>query len=444
MAVRTGAPVAVDPLPPGPRLPAWVQSLGYTRAPIAHWERLRARYGDFGTGRFTAYGEVVWLSDPDDIRDVLLQDPALVHAGEAVRFLEPILGAESMLVLDEERHLRKRRLLLPAFHGNGLAALEPMVAEIADAFVARWPIDRRFALLPHMKALSLEVILRTVFGLSDPTELGRVRTVVAELVDSFHLVIWGGWRRRRLGPRSPWVTFERRKAAADRAVLDVIAARRRDPQAGARPDVLSRILHAHDETGAALTDAELRDDLMTLLIAGHETTSVALTWTIALLARHPHVVARLRAELAAGDAGYLQAVVKESLRLRPIVPFTGRTLTAPLRVRGRILPAGTKLWVPILLVHVLPEQHPDPHAFRPERFLDRSAAQPYTWLPFGGGVRRCIGAGLANIEMEAVLRTVANDVELRPTRARLERERANGVTLVPRHGGRVVVARRRH
>jgi cytochrome P450 len=432
-------------LPAGPRLPAWAQSLGYTRAPIAHWERLRARFGDFGTGRFTAYGEVVWISDPEQIRQVLLQDPALLHAGEAVRFLEPILGADSMLVLDEQRHLRKRRLLLPAFHGTALAELDPLVRELAEASIARWPVGRRFALLPRMKALSLEVILHTVFGLSDGVRLQRVRTVVAELVASFHLVIWGGWRRRRIGPWSPWATFERRKAAADRAVLELIAERRRDAQAHARPDVLSRMLRAHDETGSGLADAELRDDLMTLLIAGHETTSVALTWAIALLARHPRVAARLRDELAEQDAGpYLRGVVKESLRLRPIVPFTGRTITAPMDVCGRTLPAGTKLWIPILLVHVLPELHEQPHAFRPERFLRQETAQPYSWLPFGGGVRRCIGAGLANLEMEAVLRTVARTIDLQPTDAALERERANGVTLVPRRGGRVVVAARRH
>ncbi len=447
-AVRSTQPppaaVVDGTLPPGPRQPAWLQSLGYTRAPISHWERLHARFGDFGTGRFTAYGEVVWISAPEDIRSVLLQDPTLVHAGEAVRFLEPILGADSMLVLDEERHLRKRRQLLPAFHGTSLTTLEPMVRQLADESVARWPIGRRFQLLPHMKALSLEVILRTVFGLSDAAELGRVRALVADLVHSFHLVIWGGWRRRRIGSRSPWATFERRKTAADRALLDVIAARRRDPDAGARPDVLSRMLSARDDSEEMLTDAELRDDLMTLLIAGHETTSVALTWTVSLLARHPSVVSRLRAELDAGDGtSYLQAVVKESLRLRPIVPFTGRTITAPMTVRDRTLPAGTKLWVPILLVHMLPELHPDPHAFRPERFLDRRTAEPYTWLPFGGGVRRCIGAGLANLEMEAVLGAVVRDLDLQSTDAALERERANGVTLVPRRGGRIVVARRR-
>jgi cytochrome P450 len=436
--VATVDQIELDKLPPGPRSPKWLQSLRYTRSPISHWERLRATFGDFGTGRFNAYGEVVWLSSPDDIREVLLADPTLVHAGEAVRFLEPILGSRSMLILDEQEHLRKRKLLLPAFHGDALAALEPIVQDAADSAVEQWPVGREFALMPHMKELSLEVILRTVFGLNEPTEFERVRAVIADLVSSFHLVIWGSWRRRNLGAGSAWALFERRKSAADDAVHQMIASRRREPRISERPDVLSRMLSAQRENEEILSDIELRDDLMTLLIAGHETTSVALTWAIGLLARHPEVMERLRAERLAGGDSYLQAVIKECLRLRPIVPFTGRTLTAPMIVRGRRLPPGTKLWIPILLVHVLPERYPQPHAFRPERFLE-SSPDPYTWLPFGGGIRRCIGAGLANLEMKAVIGTVANSVRLQRITAPLERERANGVTLVPRRGGRIVV-----
>jgi len=430
--------IELDRLPPGPRAPKWLQSLQYTRSPIAHWERLRAAFGDFGTGRFNAYGEVVWLSSPDDIREVLLADPTIVHAGEAVRFLEPILGSRSMLVLDEEEHLRKRKLLLPAFHGNALSALTPIVQDAVDSAVAQWPVGREFALIPHMKALSLEVILRTVFGLNEPAELKRVRAVIADLVSSFHLVIWGSWRRRRLGARSPWALFESRKAAADDAVLQLIAGRRRDPRTSERPDVLSRMLATQSEQEDTLSNTELRDDLMTLLIAGHETTSVALTWTIGLLARHPEDVERLRAEQLSGADSYLQAVIKECLRLRPIVPFTGRTLTAPMAVRGRKLPAGTKLWIPILLVHLLPECYPDPHAFKPDRFLEGNP-DPYTWLPFGGGIRRCIGAGLASLEMRATISAVARNVRLKKITFPLERERANGVTLVPRRGGRITV-----
>ncbi|HEY3960455.1 MAG TPA: cytochrome P450 [Solirubrobacteraceae bacterium] len=430
--------IELDRLPPGPRAPKWLQSLQYTRSPISHWERLRAAFGDFGTGRFNAYGEVVWLSSPADIRDVLLADPTIVHAGEAVRFLEPILGSLSMLILDEEEHLRKRRLLLPAFHGDALSALTPIVQDAVDSAIAQWPVGREFALIPHMKALSLDVILRTVFGLNEPVELKRVRAVITDLVSSFHLVIWGSWQRRSLGARSPWALFERRKAAADDAVLQMIAGRRQDPRMSERPDVLSRMLAAQSEHEETLSDIELRDDLMTLLIAGHETTSVALTWAIGLLARHPEDVERLRVEQLSGADFYLQAVIKECLRLRPIVPFTGRTLTAPMTVRGHRLPAGTKLWIPILLVHVLPECYPDPHAFKPERFLEGNP-DPYTWLPFGGGIRRCIGAGLANLEMRATISAVASSVRLKKITFPLERERANGVTLVPRRGGRITV-----
>jgi cytochrome P450 len=430
--------VEPDELPVGPRTPKWLQSLQYTRSPIAHWEKLHRAFGDFGTGRFNAYGEVVWISSPDDIREVLLSDPSIVHAGEAVRFLEPILGARSMLILDEEEHMRKRKLLLPAFHGDALAALALVVQEAVDSAIAGWPVGREFALMPHMKALSLEVILRTVFGLNEPGELERVRAVIADLVSSFHLVIWGNWRRRRFGGRGPWALFERRKAAADEALLELIARRRQEPRIAQRADVLSRMLAAQSDGKGTFSDIELRDDLMTLLIAGHETTSVALTWTIGLLARHPQVLAQLRAEQSSGGDAYLQAVIKECLRLRPIVPFTGRTLTTSLQVRGRTLPPGTKLWIPILLIHVLPELYPEPHAFRPERFLEGNP-DPYTWLPFGGGIRRCIGAGLASLEMKAAIGAVASRVRLKQISTPLERERANGVTLVPRRGGRITI-----
>jgi cytochrome P450 len=338
-----------------------------------------------------------------------------------------------------------RKLMLPPFHGRSVARYRDVIADIAARELETWPIGRSFALRPRMQEITLEVILRAVFGIDDPGRLERLRAALVRMVNVNAIHYMAPITRVDLGPRSPWGRYLRASAEADEIIFDQIARRR--AQAGddhEHDDVLALLMAVRDEDGdAGLTDAELRDELITLLLAGHETTATALAWAFERLVRNPAAVARLRDEAEAGEDTYVDAVVKETLRSRPVVIDVARTLAAPTRLGGYDLPAGVMVVPMITLVQTGPGAWEDPDAFRPERFLDGAQPDPYTWIPFGGGVRRCLGASFATFEMKVVLETILPAADLLPSIPEPEAARLRHVTLVPARGGEVVLERRR-
>jgi cytochrome P450 len=356
--------------------------------------------------------------------------------------LGPVVGENSLLTLDDEPHLEQRRLLLPPFHGERIARYRDVMVEAAEREAASWPVGRELALRPAMTRITLEVILRAVFGVRDEERLAVFRDLVPRFASASNAIIWLPPLRRDLGRFSPWRRFLRVRAEVDDRIYDEIRRRRGEIGAEERDDVLSLLLAARHEDGSPMSDVELRDELMTILGAGHETTATGLSWAFERVLRHPEVERRLRTELASGNGDdYLDAVVKETLRVRPVVVDVVRKLMRDVEIMGRTIPAGTYVVPAIALAHVRPSAYPEPHAFRPERFLD-GAPEPYTWIPFGGGVRRCIGASFAQFEMKTVLRTLFSRVRLRAASPAPEAPRTKHVTIVPSRGARVVVEER--
>jgi cytochrome P450 len=391
---------------------------------------------------YLIFGTGVYVADPAAVRELMTGDQSDLHAGEANAPLSPVLGASSVLVLDGPEHLRQRRLLLPPFQGSAVAQFREVIRDVAEAEVASWGSDGQIVLRDRMRALTFEVICRAVFGVTEPARVERLRAALAAVIDTGAMFFLPGPLRRDFGPWSPWGRFRRRLAHADRLIYEEIARRREEPDLGERTDVLSLLLRARDEDGRPMTDPELRDELMTMLAAGHETTATGLAFAFDLLLRHPRVTDRLREELTSGDDSYLEATVTESLRLRPVIDAAERTLTKPRVVAGWELPAGIRVYPGIAVIHRREDLYPRSHEFRPERFLD-GKAESYSWLPFGGGIRRCIGAALAQAEMAEVIRVVLEAVELEPVRPAADPVVMRGVTLVPRHGVPVRVSRGR-
>jgi cytochrome P450 len=402
--------------------------------PVAFATRERDRYGDAFTVRIEPRPWVM-LADPDDVRAVFTAGPKRTNAGEANDILRPTLGAHSLLLLDGDEHLRQRKLMLPAFHGERIERYREIMRAATERAIVSWPASEPFALRPHTQAITLDVIVRAVFGLEGEAATARLRALLGRML---------GYLTSRpallilatLGPDPPVLPRLMRHRyldPVDRELYALIAARRAVPDLAERDDVLSTLLQARGEDGEAMTDAELRDELLTLLLAGHETTATALAWAVERLVRHPGGLERL-----AGDPEYVDAVVKEVLRLRPVIALVLRRLCEPLEVAGRELPAGATLAPCMLLVHRRPDVYPEPEAFRPERFLG-TAPGTYTWIPFGGGVRRCLGAAFAQIEMQVVLQTLAESARLRAV-GPAEGVRRRGITLVPARGGQVRLA----
>lgn len=425
-------------LPPGPRTPAVVNALRFARRPLEVLSEWHARYGDLFTVKITGFGTGVYVVDPDAIRKLFSGDQSDLHAGEANSFLEPVLGPHSVLVLDGPEHLRQRRLLLPPFQGSRVAEFREIIRDVAEREVSRWRVGERHVLRDRMRALTFEVICRSVFGVTEPARVERLRAALVAVIDSGPVFLFRA-ARVDLGPWSPGGRFTRRLRAADALLYEEIANRRREPDLEERSDVLSLLLRARDEAGRPMTDAELRDELFTMLGAGHETTATGLTFAFELLMRNPAALARLREEIAAGEGdAYLDATVKETLRLRPVIDAAERTLTVPRTVAGWELPAGMKVYPGIALVHLREDLYPQAREFRPERFID-DGAESYSWLPFGGGIRRCIGAALAQAEMAEVLRVFVPAVQLRPVRDDPDPVVLRGITLAPKHGVEVEV-----
>ena len=424
--------------PPGPRLPRLVQAARVTAEPYAWMAKRRERYGDVFSSRFPFFGRVIYVADPDLIKQVFTGAPTVFHAGEAAAtVLGDALGEHSLLTLDEGRHLSQRKLLLPPFHGESVRRYAEVMAATAAAEVASWPVRTPFALRPRMQAITLEVILRAVFGVRDDERMDLFRERIPPLGELNTALDFLPFMQRDLGGFSKAARFRRALAAVDELIYAEIAERRDTLGAdGDRDDVLSLLLSARHEDGAPMSDVELRDELLTLLTAGHETTATGLSWAFERLLRTPRVLERLLDSLDEDE--YLDAVVKETLRVRPVVTDVGRKLTSDIELGGRRLPAGTLVLPAIAAVHVRPDLYPEPHEFRPERFLD-GGAESYAWLPFGGGVRRCIGASFAQVEMRVVLREVLSRVRLRAASARPERPKIKHVTVVPSRDCQVVV-----
>jgi cytochrome P450 len=429
---------AYGPLPPGPRAPAAVNMARLVQRPLESLLGWRERYGDAYTVPLPVFGVGVYVSDPDAIREMLTGDQSDLHAGEANEPLSPVLGQRSVLILDGREHLRQRKLLLPPFQGSAVQNFREVIRAVAGAEVDGWRKGERFVMRERMRALTFEVIVRAVFGVTERERIERLRGALVSLIDMQTIFLMPNVLRRDLGRWSPWGQFQRRLKVADALIFEEIRRHRSDADLEDRTDVLSLLLRARDEDGGAMTDVELRDELMTMLLAGHETTATGLAFAFDLLMREPRVLSRLRDELNGEDDTYLDAVVTESLRLRPVIDANERTLTRPRTIAGWDLPAGIRVYPAIVVVQLREDLYPQPHEFRPERFIEEEATS-YSWLPFGGGIRRCIGAALAQAEMAEVIRTVVQRVDVEPTRPDREPVVMRGITLVPRHGTPVQV-----
>ncbi|MGH3518797.1 MAG: cytochrome P450 [Haloechinothrix sp.] len=421
--------------PPGPRLPMTAQTILFATQRHRLLPALHRHYGPVLALRIFPERTVVSISDPEHIRAVFSGPVTTYHAGEGNMILKPVMGEHSVLTTDEDEHRRIRKLLMPPFHGAALRGYREMVARLAEEEIARWPTSRPFAVHASMQRLTLEIILRVVFGVSDGPRLEELRQALRSVISISPLDIFG-WHNPKLQRFGRWrrnVEYQQRVAALLHAE---IADRRDATDLTERTDVLSRLLCV-SEDGDALTDAELRDQLITLLLAGHETTATALAWAFHELTRTPLALRKAVRAADDGDDKYLEAVAKEAMRLRPVIYEVARRTTEPVEIGGYRIEAGSTVMPAIGVVHSDPAHHDDPEAFRPERFLDGSGSTS-TWLPFGGGVRRCLGAGFSLMETTEVLRAVLGKYHISADRARREPIRTRNITLVPGGGARIV------
>lgn len=423
-------------LPPGPRLPSAVQAALMLRCGPRYIAACRRRYGPTFTLRVASMGTLIYLTDPADIKTVFAGDPRVFHAGEANSMLKGLLGDTSVLVIDDDLHRDRRRMMLAPFARDAVAAQMSTMRQIAADNIADWPVGRAFAVAPKMSEITLEVILRTVIGASDPARLAALRAVMPRLLSV------GPWEtlaiaNKDLLRRSPWRTVRTAIEEADRLLYAEIADRRADPDLERRTDALAMLVLA-----GGMTDRELRDQLMTLLVAGHDTTATGLSWALERLTRHPRLLAKAVRAARDGDDEYLDAVARETLRIRPVVFDVGRVLTKPVELAGYRLPAGVMLIPGMVMVHADSRVYPHADRFDPDRMLGTTPT-PSTYLPFGGGNRRCLGATFAMVELRVVLREILRRVELDTTTARGERRRLKHVIFVPHRGARIRVRSRR-
>jgi cytochrome P450 len=379
------------------------------------------------------------VSDPEAVKQVFTGDPRIFHAGEGNSILRPILGDNSVLVLDEKPHMSQRKLMLPPFHGERMQGYGEKMAEIAGREIAGWPTATPYKLRPRMQAITLEIILETVFGVHGGERMDALRVALRDFLDLttnpllLAPVLMVGPERIRRIP-----AFRRRVERVDELIHAEIAERRAAEDLDERDDILSLLVAARHEDGSPMSEAEIRDELLTLLVAGHETTATALSWAIERLVRHPEKLERLRAEALAGDEEYLTATIQETLRLRPVIVAVIRKLTEPVEIGGYELPAGASVTPSIHLVHRNPEIYPEPERFLPERFIDKPPGT-YTWIPFGGGVRRCLGAAFAQFEMAVVLKELVKRHQIHPAREESERPFRRAITETPRHNAEVIL-----
>jgi cytochrome P450 family 135 len=433
------APTDISQAPPGPRAPRHLLGAYWLTAEHDLLERCRRRYGDIFSLRIWPVGFLVVIADPAEVKRVFTADPDQLRAGEGNTVMEPVAGPESVLLLDGKRHLNRRKLMLPPFHGERMSVYGELIGEITDEEIERWPLGEPFAAHTWMQKITLRVILRAVLGIEDAARRAELERLLPKLLSSPAL-LWPVLQRD-MGARSPWRRFVALRERVDRMLFEEIARKRSDPSLAEHADILSMLLQARDEHGEAMTDEELRDQLITLLLAGHETTAAGLAWMFERTVRTPSVHERLRAAVAADDEQYLECFIKEGLRLRPVVPLAARLVNEPFGVGGYTVPAGSLLTCSILLTHSRPDLYPDPEDFRPERFME-GAPDTYSWIPFGGGVRRCIGAAFATFEMKIILRRVFARCVLEAADPKPERPRRRFVTYPPNRGAQIVLRSR--
>jgi cytochrome P450 len=437
-------------LPPGPSVPRAVQMMAAWTRPAGSLERLR-HYGKRITVRLPFQPPFVMLWDAGDIKEVFTAPPDVLHPGEGARILEPLIGRNSVILLDEDDHLEQRRLLLPAFHGERMQRLTGLMTELAEREVASWPTGEPVALHPRLQRVTLEIILQVVFGLEEGPTLDRLRDLLTDvLVFTESPLSVLPPMMRALGWMPRLRRFNRQLRETDELIFALIDERRAAMDGnggdGGAPgdDILAMLLAARHQDGSPMSQQELRDELMTALVAGHETTASQLAWALERLAREPMVRARLTEEIDAGESdAYLSATITEILRLRPVLPNAEPRLTKrEVEIGGHRYPPGVVLMASAYLIHHDPDIYPEPHAFRPERF-EGAAPGTYTWIPFGGGRRRCLGASFAVQEMKVVLRAALRRYELRAVSERSETTRRRSITFSPAGGTTVVLSRRR-
>jgi len=429
-------------LPPEVKSPPLAQTLRWAFRPLPFMQECRERYGDdFGVKFVSFKTPMVMVSDPAAIKALYTERSHALPPGREI-LLEPVLGSRSLLLLEGADHLAHRKLMLPAFHGERMRSYEPLLEEIVGAEIDSWPLGEEFAIHPRMQAITLELILRVVFGVAEGPRLRRLRALLTDVLEEtaspFTQIV--GLATRRFGGR-PWAKFEGRLREVDDLLYAEIGERRAAEDFEERDDILSLLMAARFEDGGGLADVDLRDQLLTLLLAGHETTATSLAWAFDLLLRHPGALGRLRDSLEDGEEDYLRATISEVLRLRPVVPLAGRRLSVDLEAGDLSLPAGTDVTPAIWLTHTRADVYPEPFAFRPERFLDEPP-ETYAWVPFGGGVRRCLGAAFAEFEMRIVLREVVRRCEMRKADPAPEKIGRRSITISPKAGTPVVVTAR--
>jgi cytochrome P450 len=430
-------------LPPGPSYPPLIQGIGLWTRPLAFLERCRARYGKRFTVRFPLTPPFVMITEPEQVKEIYTAPPDVLHPGEGARVLQPLVGDNSVILLDGGAHMEQRKLMLPAFHGERIERLTGLVEEVAEREVAGW--EGNVELQPRLQSLTLEIILRAVFGLDPGPRLdavrGRLTTLLAYGDNPITLLPEPSPRILRLLNRGgPLRGFLTHREATDRLLFELIEERRRDT--ADRDDVLSLLLEARHEDGSQMTAQELRDELMTLLVAGHETTASTLAWAFERLARTPRALAALTDEVRDGRGdSYLTATIQETLRRRPVLPNTApRLIKQPIEIGGWLYSTGASLVASAYLLHHDADLYPDPYAFRPERFLDEPPGT-YTWIPFGGGRRRCLGSSFAMLEMKIVISSVLRAFELRTAGGPHEPPRRRNITVRPAAGSRAELVR---
>jgi cytochrome P450 family 135 len=429
-------------LPPGPTAPGAVQMYRWMFRPIPFMESCRQRYGSMFTIRLGGSNEILVVADPAHAMDVLAGDPRVFDSGAANLLFRPVVGEYSLLLLDGDAHMRHREIMLPHFKPSHVGTFTEAIERAVQDVIERWPTDRPFHLAPEMEDITYQAISRITFGESDDPRLKRLGELMPDMMDRcdspFTLM---PQFRFQAGGLSPFARLQKVLGEIDELLNGLIEERRADPLSQLRDDVLSLLLRAQHEDGSPLGNLEIRDELITLLMAGYETTTAGLTWAFERILREPRVLRRLTDEIAGGEETYLDATIKETLRARPVVPIVARKVRAPVAIGEYSVPAGSVLMANVYLIHQDPDVYPEPEQFRPERFLD-GLPDPRAWVPFGGGVRRCLGASFAQLEMKIVIRTVLRELELTVPDDAPEPTIRRRFTFVPKHDG-LVQARKR-
>jgi cytochrome P450 len=432
-------PAPVDGLPPGPRLPVTLQTLAMRTRQRPYLERMRRRYGPIMAGRLIGLGHAVIVSDPELIKQTFRADPTVLHAGSQSP-LRAILGRHSLLAIDEDEHMEQRKLLLPPFKGQRMKQYEAMIAEIAAEEIDSWPDGVEFSVARPMQRITLRAILRAIFG-AEGARLQALEELTPRWTALGTRLVLAPWLWHDFGPWSPWARFQKLRSRIDAILNELIALAKDDPDLEGRADVLALLVQARHGDGSPMSREEIRDELVTMMVAGHETTANTLSWAVERLRRHPEVLRRLVAEADAGGTALREATIREVQRMRPVIAFAGRGVREPFELGGYRLPVGTRILLAACLTHYDPALFPHPDRFDPDRFLGK-VPDTYSWIPFGGGIRRCIGASFAHMEMDVVLRVLLERIELVPTDDPGEPWSYRGIVWAPAENGKAIVHRR--